>query len=295
MFVTVGSFDGVHLGHAALLARLAKSARTHKMPSLAVYFPLPPKVVFSGKTDACLLTLPAERERLIRACGADRATPLEFTKELAAMSHRDFFYDILLGRFGARGLIVGHDFAFGHERGGHLDFLRQECAKNSIPLEIVSFETHDGHKVSSSHIRTLLSEGAVSEAAVWLGRPYAAEGVIVKGEGLGRRLGYPTANVSADPRQLLPRGVYCVRAMLGRESFPAVANIGARPTVSDSGRITLEVHLLDFSRDIYGKNMRVEFVSRIRAEKKFNSHSELCGAISHDVGAVRDCLGAKSV
>jgi len=288
-FITVGTFDGVHLGHREILRALAREAGELGLKSCAAYFPVPPKAVLSGKTAQSMLTLPAERERLIFNCGVDHAAPVEFTKELANESPEKFFAEVIIGKLHAGGLLAGQDFAFGKNRAGHVNWLRQKCAEKNISLAVMHFVKSGGHKISSSAIRAFLHAGKVSEAAALLGRNYTAKGMVIKGEGVGRKLGFPTANLAVDERKILPRGVFDARARLDGREFCAVANVGFRPTVNPvhAAAPLCEVHILDFSRDIYGMELEVEFISLLRGETRFNSVAELTAAIRADIAAVR--------
>ncbi|MDD4005074.1 MAG: riboflavin biosynthesis protein RibF [Elusimicrobiaceae bacterium] len=292
-FITIGTMDGVHLGHAAVIAELARLARAHSMKSLVLFLDCPPKAVLSGDTGQSMITLPAQRRELILRAGADRAECLEFSARFASVSHGEFF-ETLVAEYQMGGLLIGRDFAFGRERLGHLDFLRAACARRDIPLRIMDFRRADGHKISSSIIRKLLVEGHVEHAARLLGRCYSVGGTVVRGKGLGRRLGFPTANLDAGRFKILPRGVYAVRVALegcGRV-YGGMANVGFRPTVNTlSGALPLvEVHILDFSGDLYGQNISVEFVTRLRHEKKFKDVAELSAALAADVEAARSAL-----
>ena len=295
-FVTVGTFDGVHLGHRQILRALADEARELGMKSLAAYFPVPPRAVLTGKISQNLLTLPEEREALIKACGVDAAVGLEFSPALARIGHEKFFQEIVLARLHAGGILAGQDFAFGNGRGGHVHWLRDACARAGVALSVVNFVKSGGHKVSSSGIRQLLHEGNVSAAAALLGRNYTVRGVVVRGEGLGRKLGFPTANIDAGVQKIMPLGVFAVRARLDGQEMTGVANVGFRPTVNTihTGIPLCEVHLLDFSRDIYGRELEVEFVSKIRGEARFDGLQSLVTAINADIDWVRRNLSFRA-
>jgi riboflavin kinase/FMN adenylyltransferase len=294
-FVTVGTFDGVHLGHACILRALSDEAKELGMKSLAAYFPIPPRAVLTDHKAQNLLTLPAEREALIKACGVDCAVPLEFSAALAKMKREDFFKTVLLGKLNAGGILAGQDFAFGHGREGHVHWLREACDKAGVALSVLNFVKECGHKISSSAIRELLRSGDVAAAAAMLGRNYAVRGTVVRGEGLGRKLGFPTANIDAGTQKIMPLGVFAVRARVAgsADTYTGVANVGFRPTVNTihTGIPLCEVHLLDFSRDIYGKIMEVEFASKIRGELRFTGLEALVAAINSDINWVRKNIG----
>jgi len=284
-FLAVGTFDGVHAGHRRLLSELRRTAEKRGLKSLAVYFPLPPKAVLSGQTRGCLLTLPKEREKLILSCGV-AAGAFDFTRETANMSREEFFSEILLKKFAMAGLVAGQDFAFGRGRSGHLDFLRSRCLEEGVELHILPFVADEGHKISSSVLRRIVGEGHLEKASAELGRNYSVSGKVVRGLGLGRKLGFPTANLEVDQRKIIPRGVFAGRAFVSEKAFRAVINVGFRPTLSPRQNEPLaEAHLLNFDRDIYSRTITVEFERKIRAEKKFANLDELKEAITTDVSA----------
>lgn len=287
-FLAMGSFDGVHLGHRRIIKAAVREALRRGMRSSIVYFPLPPKFFFSGENENCLITLPAEREALIRSLRPDSAEGLPFTRELAAMTAGEFFSSQVLGRFNAGGLCVGPDFAVGRGREGHIDFLRRASRASGIAFKAVPFALRGGHRISSSLIRSHLREGRVEEANRCLGWTYSASGPVIRGAGLGRKLGFPTANVGADPAKILPPGIFAARVKVGHSRYDAVLSVGRRPTVNTlGGRVILEAHILDFSRTIYGRTIEVSFLKHIRPERKFASKESLVSHIKADIAAAR--------
>lgn len=284
----MGTFDGVHLGHRRIIRAAVREALRRGLKSRIVYFPFPPKFFFSGESENCLITLPAERARLIEDLRPDIAEPLAFDRELSLMPAGEFFSSMVLGRFNAAGLCVGPDFAVGKGREGHIAYLRAASAAAGIAFKAVAFSRRGGHRISSSLIRSHLRAGAVGEANRCLGWEYFASGPVIKGAGIGRKLGFPTANVGVAPAKILPPGIFAARAHVGRETFNAVLNVGRRPTVASlEGRMILEAHLLDFSRTIYGKDLRVTFLKHIRPERKFSSRQSLVRHIREDIAAAR--------
>lgn len=263
----------MHKGHQTLISGLNKLAKKNNMAPLLVCFPLPPKTLLSNSPELTVLTLPDEKYALLKHYGAKNIEILNF-KSCRHISRENFF-DILLKRYNMGGLLVGRDFAFGKERKGHIDFLRAACAKQGVKLVVADFygnKDSGGHKISSSLIRKTLLDGHIRLAGKFLGRKYTAEGIVVTGKKLGRKLGFPTANLGINHYKVLPQGVFSVEAVLGKEKFKGVANIGFRPTVNPiHAKVPLvEVHILNFNRDIYGKNLSVNFVDKIRGEKKFD-------------------------
>jgi len=290
-FIAIGTFDGVHTGHVKLVGRLKKLARAAKMKSAVLYFPYPPKAYISGGTKGSILTLPGEKFALLSSLEPDIVRALNF-KRLRFLSRENFF-DFLLKTYKMGGLVAGRDFAFGRGKKGHIDFLRAACKRAGVKLEVEDFfkteNTPAGHKISSSLIRRLLAEGEIGKANKFLGRKYSAGGTVIEGKKLGRALGFPTANINAGPSKVLPLGIFAVEVLIGQEKFKGVANIGFRPTVNPIyGEVPLvEVHILDFNRDIYGQIITINFVSKIRAEKKFKSLPALVRQIRRDVRAAR--------
>jgi len=290
-FLTIGTYDGVHLGHRKIIGTLVRESSKRGLDSALAYFPAPPKFFFLNETENCLITLPAEREELVRRLGVEHVTKIPFNSELAEMSAEAFFNNIVLKSQAAAGLCVGRDFALGKGRRGNLEFLKRRCAEAGIRFKALSFVTFDGHKISSSLIRTFLRNGHVEEANKCLGWNYSASGKVVRGDGIGRRLGFPTANMGVHPAKILPPGIFAVRVKLGKEMFYGVVNVGRRPTVDSlarhGGRLLSEVHILDFDRDIYGHDLEVEFLRHLRPEKKFSSKEALQRGILQDINIAR--------
>jgi riboflavin kinase/FMN adenylyltransferase len=292
--VTIGTFDGVHRGHRRVLDHLLRKARALGMSTTAVVFDVPPRSVLNPGVPVQLLTTPEERVRLMRAAGVDVVRVLRFGGGLARTPHTRFFNEFLVGECSAGGILVGPDFAFGRHRRGDADWLRAACRRRGLHFSTPPLLTRHGEKVSSSHIRTLLVHGKVAEAAKLLGRPYALSGAVVRGLGLGTRIGIPTANMDADPRRLLPRGVYAVRARVGGKGrwHPAVCNIGTKPTLGGEGRVSVETHIPGFKADIYGRELELRFIAHLRGERRFPSLGALVRRIRRDCTDARRILGA---
>ncbi len=287
-YLTIGTYDGVHLGHRKIIGALIRESLKLGFNSALAYFPSPPKFFFSGETENCLITLPGEREELIRGQGVGKISSLPFGSALAKMSAETFFGSVILRKHHAGGLCVGRDFAVGKGRLGNLDFLRGRCAGSGVRFKAMAFVTFGGHKISSSLIRAYLRSGRVEEANKCLGWNYSVSGTVVRGAGMGRRLGFATANINANPAKILPPGVFAVRVRVGKEIFPGVANVGRRPTMrSLGGRLLLEAHMLDFDRPLYGRRLEVEFLRHLRAERRFGSRDALRRQVFEDVRAAR--------
>ena len=287
-FVAIGSFDGVHRGHRRMIRAAMREALRRGMRSRVVYFPVPPKFFFSGEAENCLITLPEERERLIGSLRPDSVEQLPFSRQVAGMSAQEFFARMILGRYQAGGLCVGPDFAVGRGREGHLSFLRDACRASGLALRKVPFSVRGGHRISSSMIRAHLRAGAVEEANVCLGWDYSVSGPVIRGAGLGRKLGFPTANVGAHPAKILPPGIFAATVKAAGAVHLAVVNVGRRPTVGTlESKVILEAHILDFSRSIYGRGIEVTFLKHIRPERRFGSKESLIRHIRSDIAAAR--------
>ena len=292
VFLTIGTYDGVHLGHQKIIRTLIHEGLKRGMHSALAYFPLPPKLFFSGETENCLITLPQEREERVRTLRVENISRIPFDAVVSRMSAEKFFAEVIVKAHSAAGLCVGKDFAFGHNRRGNAEFLRKHCAAAGIRFKAMPFITFDGHKISSSLIRTFLRNGRVDMANKCLGWNYTVSGKVVKGAGIGRSLGFPTANIDAHPAKILPPGIFTAKVRLDKEMFYGVVNVGRRPTVSSpGGRLLLEVHILDFDRDIYGRALEVEFIRHLRSEKRFNSREALQRQIREDIKIARRMLG----
>lgn len=283
--VAIGNFDGVHVGHQALLHELFAAGRRHGgVPTVYTFDPAPTAVVAPHRHQPRLQTLAARVARL-RASGVASVVVEPFTAAFASLPADDFVRSVLVARLGARALVVGHDFRFGNMRAGDAAFIRR-LAPDVELVEVPAVES-GGSPVSSSRIRKLLAGGEVEAAAALLGRPWSLSGVVVRGQARGRTLGFPTANV-AQREELQPAsGVYAVRVRLPEgQELPGVANLGTRPTVGGVDR-SAEVHLFDFSGDLYGQELEVSLVARLREERRFASLDALTAQIARDAAAAR--------
>ena len=280
--IAIGSFDGVHLGHQALLAQLKAKAREYRVPSVVYTFDPPTRVLTQGVE--FLSTLP-EKLDLLRLYGIDETIAVPFTAEFAARPKDAFLDDLRVMR--PRAVVVGEDFHFGKARAGSVADLR------GVVGDVVSLPMHQlgGDDIKSTRIRALLRDGDVEGAARLLGRPYDAQGVVVRGDQLGRTIGWPTANLRVPEGKLLPLGVFAVLVMDDKERrWPGMANIGMRPTVGGTER-RFEVNLFDFEGDLYGEELQVRFISRLRGEQKFSGLNELQAQLGRDAAAAREVLG----
>ena len=281
--LTTGTFDGVHLGHQAILGYLVARAReTGGVPTVVTFDPHP-RAVLAG-ADVPLLTTLDEREAALAELGVERFVVLPFTRELAALEPEDYVRDVLVGAVGMREIVVGYDHRFGRRARGDRALLEALGAELGFAVDGIPEHIESGVTVSSSEIRRLLAAGEARAAARLLGRPYRLTGRVVPGAGRGRTIGVPTANVEPeDPRKLIPRpGVYAVRARVDGADVRGMMNVGRRPTFEADGALKAEVHLLDWSGDLYGHALGVDVVARIREERAFDGPEALVAQIGED-------------
>lgn len=292
--VAVGAFDGFHAGHQRIIQELAVRGRRSSLATVIYTFRRNPKLTTRGIQG--LLSTNAERVDYASRAGVDAIVLEDFSVRYQGMSPQEFVTDILIRRLNAKIVVVGQDFRFGKGRSGDTSVMEAGLREAGCRLVVVAPVLVDGEKCSSSAIRTAVLAGDVRRASRLLGRPYSIEGVIVTGNRIGGRLGFPTANVEVpDPVKLLPgNGVYAVRATIDGLEVNGVCNIGVRPTMVAASRRTVEVHLLDFRRQVYGHLASVQFVARIRDEVRFGSPAALVKQIQHDIGAARDLLGSRT-
>jgi riboflavin kinase/FMN adenylyltransferase len=282
--LTVGTFDGVHRGHQAIIEYLLARSRAQEGPCTLVSFDPHPRSVVHG-AEVPLLTTVQERADILESLGVDRFVVVPFSTEFAELEPETYVTDILVRRIGLQEITVGYDHRFGNRRAGDVDLLRQLGPEHGFEVDVIPPQEVDQDVVSSRRIRALLQEeGAVERAADLLGRPYQLRGTVARGEGRGREIGYPTANlVLEDPRKLVPRrGVYATTAQLPDGTvLGGMMNIGRRPTF-DGMDVTAEVHLFDFEGDLYGDRLSVQFLQRLRDEQKFDSPDALAVQLSED-------------
>ncbi len=291
---TIGFFDGVHRGHRFLLDHVIAEARADGLASMAVTFDRHPRQVLHSDYVPQALSTPDEKLQLLAATGIDYAAVLHFDRDMAACGARDFMRDILRDGLGVRRLVIGYDHRFGHNRAeGFDDYVRYGSALGMTVEQAPALDA-SGEQVSSSLVRRLLLAGEVERAASCLGRPYSVSGVVVGGYREGRRMGFPTANLDiAHLGQMLPAvGVYATQVCIAGEEKPlhGMTNIGRRPTFGTHG-VTVETYILDYAGDLYGRQMTLTFMSRLRGERPFGSPEGLAAQLSEDREAVRRFFG----
>lgn len=296
--LTIGNFDGVHRGHQSIIARAVEKARERKGTAVAFTFRPHPQVALRPGANLPLLTTYDEKLELLGALGLDAVIEEPFSRKFSTVEPQEFFTEVVLRAVGAEAIVVGYDFAFGKGRSGHLAALEEFCKGAGVELEIIAPQRVEQEVASSSKIRQHLMSGQIPAASHLLGRDFFYRGVVIKGDGRGRTIGFPTANLKIDDKLALPYGVYATRAVLGGPSgvtvHHSVTNVGVRPTFKPGpGELhaLVETHLLDFSRDLYGTTIEVRFLAKLRDERKFAGIDELKTQIARDVIQARGLLG----
>lgn len=294
--VAIGSFDGVHLGHQAvigttigLVQELAKGRSAPGKVAALTFDPHPAKLLAPDLAPALIGTA-QQRVHCLGEAGVDHVVLLPFDRDLAGVSATDFVADVLVGGLGVAGVVVGFDFTFGRGGEGTTGLLAEEGARRDIQVRVVEPFHLDGLLVSSTKIREFILSGRVYGAMKLLGRPFQLTGEVVRGKGRGRTLGFPTANVAVVQEIRPANGVYAARARVGSELVDAAVSIGIVPTFEGGNDVTVEAFLLDFEADLYGQELCLEFVKRLRPERRFDGPEALVAQITEDVKQVRDIL-----
>ncbi len=286
--VTIGNFDGVHRGHLRLLEVLRKAADDMKLPAVVMTFDPHPAVILRGVEPGPINWLERKLSLLSQA-GVDIVLAYPTDRRLLELSPEAFFYEVLRDQLGARVIVEGEDFRFGRDRTGDTEMLRQLCEKEGIGCTVVPPVVWQGAPVSSSRIRECLMCGDVVEAAQLMSRPFRTCGEVVRGAGRGRTLGFPTANLEK-VRTLLPQpGIYAGAVPLGNQIYPAAISLGGNPTFDES-QMKLEVYIVDFTGNLYGREVQVDFLQRLRDIKRFASAEELIAQMSDDVEKTREIV-----
>ncbi len=283
---TIGVFDGVHIGHKKIISLVQREAGQKNLSSCVITFTPHPQNVLRG-TDMPLIVPLNERFRLLEKEGVDITVCFTFTKEFAKISATDFVSDILVRKLRVKSLFIGPDFFFGRGRQGNVELLKAMGRDYGFETNLVSPASLDGEVVSSTVIRQLVEDGMVRKAARLLDKNFSIEGVIKEGEKRGRKLGFPTANIDTDWGLLPKRGVYVTWAHLPRKRLRSITNIGFRPTFGEN-RLLIETHIIDFKDNLYGEPLRIEFLDRLRDEKRFESVDALITQIARDVDKARE-------
>jgi riboflavin kinase/FMN adenylyltransferase len=286
--LTIGNFDGVHLGHREMLRRLRRAATARGLPALVLTFEPHPREFFAPDRAPARITALRDKLLLLAGAGADAVCVCRFDYRLAQLGAAEFIDRILVAGLGARWIIVGDDFRFGARRAGGLAELRAAGARHGYEVESLPTQAVAGSRVSSTAVREALSRGELGQAARLLGRPYAISGRVVHGDRLGRQLGFPTANIRL-PAGRAPLGGIFVVEVHGVDAvpLPGVASLGVRPTIRGAGELRFEVHLLDCERDLYGRHLRVEFLDKLRDEERYADLETLKRQIALDCERAR--------
>ncbi|MDE5418345.1 bifunctional riboflavin kinase/FAD synthetase [Labilibaculum sp. DW002] len=293
--VTIGTFDGVHLGHKKVIKRLQDLAReVNGETVIFTFYPHPRLVLNTHDDELRLINTLEEKKKLLEAAGVDHLVIYPFTKEFSKLSYTDFVEKILVGQIGMKSLVVGYDHKFGHKRKGTYEDLKVYADKLNFKIEQLEVLNVDTIDVSSTKIRKALAEGDIQTTNKYLGHRYFIKGIVVDGKKLGHEIGFPTANV--DPQEsykLVPKdGVYAVKVEVDDKRYLGMLNIGVRPTVNNQlDNRSIEVHILDFDQDIYFKNITIHFYQRIRNEQFFGSIDELTAQLAKDKKEVENLLG----
>jgi riboflavin kinase/FMN adenylyltransferase len=280
--LALGNFDGVHRGHRKILERVRRGASEHGVTSVVMTFdPHPSRVVRPDKAPPLLMTT-AQKLEALAAAGLHGAAIVRFTQALSCWDPEMFVRVVLVDWLRVAEVWVGANFLFGHDRSGNFSMLRTLGARYGFRAEKIDAVRYKDFVVSSTRIRRLISEGRVDEAAALLGHEYYVDGTVVKGDRRGTQIGFPTANLCTDNELLPPNGVYATTARVGDVVYPSITNVGIRPTVDTSGRITVESHIFNFERDLYGTSIQIGFVQRLRDERAFESLDLLKAQIADD-------------
>jgi riboflavin kinase/FMN adenylyltransferase len=291
--VTIGSFDGVHLGHLKIIHRLKKIALQTKGESVVFTFsPHPRLILFPGEGNLRLLTTLDEKADLLKKAGVEHLIIYPFTKEFSQLSYTEFVRDILVKELKIKTLVVGYDHKFGKNREGSFELLQDLSSVYNFSVEKLDVLLMDDINVSSTKIRNALQNGNIEKANQYLGYSFRLHGTVIEGQKLGRRIQFPTANIQAsDPHKIIPAyGVYAVYVNVEGKRYQGMMNIGTRPTISNADHRSIEVHIIDFEGNLYNKTIEIEFIQKIREEQKFRSVEELKSQLEKDKQTVSGIL-----
>jgi riboflavin kinase / FMN adenylyltransferase len=290
---TIGAFDGVHRGHQAVISDVLARSRALGLPATVVVFEPLPREYFAPVQSPPRLMSFREKFEVLRRLGVHRLLRIRFDRRFSTMSAVSFLETVIVKGLGARYIVVGDDLRFGHDREGNIDLLREAGARYGLEVKATSTIEVHGERVSSTRLRAVLGAGDFEAAERLLGRPYFMSGKVVYGRQIGAAIGVPTANLALQRHRAPLAGVYVAEVCLDGRLLPAVANVGTRPTVNEGIKANLEVHILDFAENIYGRTIDVIFRSQIREERRFGSLDELRNAIADDIDVARTYFAAR--
>lgn len=287
-YIALGNFDGVHLGHKCLIDVLVQNAKKNNILSSVLIFREHTKNVIKGRKQE-LLSSTSFKYEILESLGVDRVYEMEFNKNIMELSPEAFVLDFLFKHLKIKGIVVGYDYRFGHKAMGNIELLKELCERESVALHIIEAVYEKGEVVSSTRIRRLIREGNLNEANFLLGRPFTIDGCVIKGKGLGRTLGFPTANLGLDNSYVIPKyGVYAGWVIVDSIPYKAAINIGINPTFNEEEK--LEAFLLNYNGNLYGKNVRISLIEYIRPEIKFDDISALVNQMKEDIERIDDIL-----
>lgn len=286
--LTIGNFDGVHLGHREFLARIRSNTKIKKSKFVVVTFVPHPVQVLKGHS-AFLLNTYAERRELLAQCGVDYLLEIDFTRDFSSLTPEEFFNRYIFQFNGIETIYLGHDFLFGANKAGDFNVAKKLCENKKVELVLQEEFKFDGLSISSSTVRSHIAAGDMEKVNLLLGRDYFISGRVIKGQGRGRQIGYPTANLDYDKELILPaKGVYITQTRFKDMVYNSITNIGINPTFNMGEIVNVETNLFDFDRDIYGEEMSVVFLKKLRDEKKFVSVNDLIAQINQDVQKAKE-------
>lgn len=286
--VTIGVFDGVHLGHKSIIERLCEHAHRQRTKSCVVTFNPHPQYVL-GKFDVPMIVSFEDRCDQLKTAGVDIVACIQFTKKFSLIPAREFILDLIIQKLRVRSIVSGPNFYFGRKREGDINLLKDIGNSNDVEIDIVQPKVANGERISSTAIRKLIIAGNVEKASKFLGYDFYVKGVVVEGEKRGRKLGFPTANIAPTGGVLPKLGVYATKTTCGGEVYRSMTNVGIRPTF-ENNELIIETNIFDFTGDIYAMPIKVEFVSRIRDEKRFDGIEQLSAQIKKDAAQIKDIL-----
>ncbi len=285
--ITIGNFDGVHRGHREFLSIIKDDCKKSRSKFLVITFVPHPVQILKAQSGFLINTF-SERRELLSECGVDYLFEIDFTRDFSTLGPQEFLEKFVFVFAGIEKLYLGHDFAFGANKSGNYNVAKDLCDKHSVHLVLQDEFQMGTDSISSSIVRSEITGGNMEKAQSLLGRKYFLSGRVIKGEGRGRQIGFPTANLGYDKELIVPqRGVYITQTTFKDLTYNSVTNIGFNPTFNSGTQINIETHLLDFSRDIYGEEVRVSFIKKLREEKKFSSVNDLINQIDQDVNSAR--------
>ena len=290
--LTIGNFDGVHLGHRELLTKIRQDCLEKKIAFVVLTFIPHPQKIIQPEKERFLISSYDHRRKLLESAGVDYLVEINFTRDFSTLSAEDFLKSHLLSYPHLTHFYLGYDFAFGANKKGGYDLVKSLCLPHKVHVEVQPKFEHAGLVVSSSSIRDLLAKGLVEDVAQVLTRKFQLEGMVVKGEGRGKKIGFPTANIQCSPDLIIPQnGVYVTRTHYNGMIYHSITNIGHNPTFKETKLIHVETNIFDFNLDIYGEKLEIEFLAKIRDEKKFPTVNHLVDQIKFDVEVAKKKLG----